>query len=196
MARGQSKRGAEVELEWYFLCASHVMGYQGASLEPGGGAHWDQAALDRLHDARVTTRHRAGLREAERVRHALARVPREAMATLVATFTPRPWDAALRSAAGRAGEASTLAGLIVTSDEARALYAEARKRTPRDAHDVARFLADVARTGMRSAVFRRLERPARERLERAVSAYLEARIARERERREGEREAWRAELGS
>jgi hypothetical protein len=167
--------GVERELEWYFCCAGEVMGLHGASLESSGGTIWDARALERLHVSRLDHGRRRDIERVQRVRAVLAELTAEAVAIITAAFTPRPWDAALRSASGRAGEYGTLAGLVVTGDEAHKAFVERRKREPRDGTEVARHLAEFARTEARARVFAPLVRAARRRLDGALAAYVAVR---------------------
>lgn len=189
MARRSSFVLAERELEWYFACAGEVMGLHAGNLEPGGGTLWDASTLERLHLSRLRWEHRRQVEQACGIDQALSAVGTEPHAVLIAAFTSRPWDSALRTASGQVGENGTLAGLVVTSPEARAFFEERRKRAPRDLTELCRHLADFARTEARGKVFRPLVEAARKRLDGALGVYTEARRNQTSERKAKTREA-------
>lgn len=182
----------ERELEWYFCCGSQVLGYHGASLESSGGAVWDSYRLERLHLGRLEWEHRRRLREVTAIERALGALSTEHHALVIAAFTPRPWDAALVTASGKVGENGTLAGLVVTSPEARAQFLERRKRAPHDLTELCRHLSEFARTDARAKVFRPLVDAARRALDGALEAYLGQRQNQRQDARQERRQALRA----
>ncbi len=138
---------AEGELEFLLNSGGSVMGLRAQAVDPSGGpAVWDSLRVHEAHMSRRDPRHTRDVARYGKASRTFGKLSERGQLVAIAAYTSRPWDTALRMAAGRAGQHGTLAGVLLLTREASRAYASKHHgELPRGLACLAEWLASEAR---------------------------------------------------